>query len=44
VIERAATRVAKTQVGATVKLTMSGGKTRTVRVAGTVHDSWEQTA
>jgi putative ABC transport system permease protein len=38
VIERAATGVARTQVGATVELTVSGGRTRTVPVAGTVHD------
>lgn len=38
VIERAAMRVAKTEVGSTIELTVPDGRTRTVRVAGTVHD------
>lgn len=38
VIERAAMRVAKTQVGATIELDVPGRAPRTLRVAGTVHD------
>ncbi|MEO3855518.1 ABC transporter permease [Acrocarpospora sp. B8E8] len=38
VIERAAMGVAQTRIGDTIEVTVPGGKPRTIRVAGTVHD------
>ncbi|MBI3687522.1 MAG: FtsX-like permease family protein [Actinobacteria bacterium] len=38
IIERAAMRVAKTGLGDTIELDVPGGRSRTLRVAGTVHD------